>query len=85
MLDISQFMLMLAGGPTYNVTSVGGYVREGESFSLGNWNEDLTGVTSVTIDGVACTSVVVAGDNLSLTAVAPADGVRYGSAAIGVS
>lgn len=75
----SMIALGMMGGSSgfYTVTSAGGTVREGESFSIGDFG-DLAGVTGVTIDGVACTSVVVAGDNLSLTAIAPSDGVRYG-------
>ena len=65
------------GSLFFDVTSAGGQVKEGESFILGDFG-DLTGITGETIDNVACTSVVVGGDNLSLTAVAPADGVRYG-------
>jgi hypothetical protein len=71
------FKLRVAIGARYDITSNGGQVREGESFTLGSFG-DLTGVTGVTIDGVSCTSVVVADSNSSLTANAPSNGVRYG-------
>lgn len=65
-----------ASGPLFDVSPSGFFIREGEAFTLGGFG-DLTGTTSVLFDGVASTSIVIAGDTLSLTAVAPADGVRY--------
>lgn len=60
------------------ITSAGGIVQDGEAFSIYYTVGGLTGSTSVTINGIACTSVVVT-DDFNMTAVAPADDLLHGS------
>ena len=66
-------------GSSANVTESGGTVRDGEQFSLFAAGGGLTGVTAVTINGIACTSVNVTDDE-NMTAVAPADDLLHGQA-----
>lgn len=60
-----------------DVTSSGGIIRDGESFSLYYALGGLTGKTSVTINGINCTDVVIV-DDKNLTAKAPDDDLLHG-------
>jgi len=59
-----------------SITAIGGTVKEGESFAIFIAAGGLTGATAVTIDGVACTSVVIT-DDFNATATAPVDGLLH--------
>lgn len=64
-----------AGGP--DITPSGGTFREGEAFTFEGLG-DMTGFTGLSIEGVACTSVVF--DDVLLgngSAVAPTTGVVF--------
>jgi len=78
------FMMMFGGATNTSLYSVDGItttnnsVREGESFTLGNFGS-LTGITGITISSKPCTSVSINTTNGTASAVSPSDGVRYGT------
>lgn len=77
-LDLA-FTLGVSNGNTespFDVNPSGFRIQEGKAFTLGGFG-DLTGVTDVQFNGVSSTSIVVTADGLSLTAIAPANGVRF--------
>lgn len=51
-------------------------IREGEQFILSDFGT-LTGLSTVKINGISCTSIVLINDNTQATMFAPADGVVY--------
>lgn len=65
------------GGGVEEITAAGGTVKDGEQFNVYYASGGLTGATSVTINGIACTGLSVTDDN-NLTATAPANDLLHG-------
>lgn len=74
---VSNITTKLSGDVRSNVESDGGHVRDGESFSVFYAPGGLTGLTTWTLGGEACTSVVIV-DDFNGTAVGPVDNLRSG-------
>ena len=66
-----------SGSDSGDVVAAGGTVKDGEAFSVYYAPGGLTGSTTVKINNVSCTSVVVV-DDFNMTAVAPGDDLLHG-------
>lgn len=67
------------GGSVESITAAGGTVKDGEQFNVYYASGGLTGATSVTINGIACTGLSVTDDN-NLLATAPSNDLLHGQA-----